>query len=229
MASNMQALSKTGKPENTDAPAMAPHRAAAARPESRGDSASVALLEITAQLIRDRGYAGTTMRRIAAEAGIKAASIYHHYASKDEIVERVLDRGIGEAIAHMRKAIADLPEGAGFPQRFRAAIGAYLDTASQFGTYFVATRQLLTHVPPELAERHRRRRMELDTLWADMLEEGYREGAVTQFGKGGLARVFMLGALSWSTEWMDPNRKPSDEMADVVATLFLGGIETRNH
>ena len=71
--------------------------------------------------------------------------------------------------------------------------------------------------------------MELDALWAQLLEEGYQEGAVSQLGKGGLARVFMLGALSWSTEWMDISRKPSDELADVVTALFLGGIETRHH
>ena len=228
MASNMQAprakpaakIAAVSKILRVAEPAPAPTHSsapsAAPAAERRGECSSVALLEIAAQLIRDRGYAGTTMRRIAEEAGIKAASIYHHYASKDEIVERVLDRGIVEAIARVRQAIADLPEGAPFALRFRAAIGAYLDTASQFGTYFVATRQLLNHVPPELAERHRLRRMELDALWAQLLEEGYQEGAVSQLGKGGLARVFMLGALSWSTEWMDISRKPSDELADVV-------------
>ncbi|MBU3992514.1 MAG: hypothetical protein KKA12_08240, partial [Alphaproteobacteria bacterium] len=95
------------------------------------------------------------------------------------------------------------------------------------GTYFIATRQLLNQIPPELAERHRQRRVELDRFWADLLDEGYREGAIAESGTNGLARLFMLGALNWSTEWMDLSRKSSDELAEVAASLFLNGIETR--
>jgi len=195
--------------------------------ESRAECSSIALLEITAQLIRDQGYAGTTMRRIAEQAGIKAASIYYHYASKDEIIDRVLDRGIVESMARVRQTMAELPAGVPFRERFTAAIGAYLATVNQFGTYFIATRQLLNQIPPELAERHRQRRVELDRFWADLLDEGYREGAIAESGTNGLARLFMLGALNWSTEWMDLSRKSSDELAEVAASLFLNGIETR--
>lgn len=194
--------------------------------DNRNDCSSTALLEIAAQLIREQGYAGTTMRRIAELAGIKAPSIYYHYASKDEIIDRVLDRGIVESIAGIRLALANLPEGASFPERFRAAIGAYLATVNQFGLYFIATRQLLNQIPPDLAERHRQRRIELDAVWAALLDEGYREGAISQSGKSGLTRQFLFGALNWSTEWMDLDRKSLDELADVASGLFLDGIGT---
>ena len=107
---------------------------------------------------------------------------------------------------------------------FKAAIGGYLATVNQFGTYFVTTRQLLNQIPDELAERHRLRRAELDGLWAELLDAGYREGAIVISGKEGLARMFMLGALNWSTEWMDLNRKSTDELAEMVTDLFLNGI-----
>ncbi len=55
-------------------------------PVSRRDD----LLAISARLFAERGYDRTTMREIAAEAGIQAASLYHHFATKDEILHAVI-------------------------------------------------------------------------------------------------------------------------------------------
>lgn len=54
-----------------------------------------------AELFRARGFHATSMRDIAQAANIKAASIYHHYTSKDEIL-----------IDIMRKFLVDLIQGA---------------------------------------------------------------------------------------------------------------------
>jgi AcrR family transcriptional regulator len=48
------------------------------------------LLAIAARLIASRGYAATTVRDIADEAGILSGSLYHHFASKEAILEEIL-------------------------------------------------------------------------------------------------------------------------------------------
>ena len=45
------------------------------------------IIEAAALLFKKKGYAGTTMRDLAAELGIEAASIYHHIKSKEELLE----------------------------------------------------------------------------------------------------------------------------------------------
>ena len=52
------------------------------------------ILDLSAQIFRVRGYTDTTMNHIAEAAGIKAASIYYYFKSKDEIVEEVLNLGV---------------------------------------------------------------------------------------------------------------------------------------
>lgn len=47
------------------------------------------ILEVATALFYARGYPATTMREIAAGVGIKAASLYNHFASKQEILVQI--------------------------------------------------------------------------------------------------------------------------------------------
>jgi AcrR family transcriptional regulator len=55
-------------------------------PQSRRDQ----LLLIATRLIASRGYSATTVRDIADEAGILSGSLYHHFTSKEAIIEEIL-------------------------------------------------------------------------------------------------------------------------------------------
>lgn len=48
------------------------------------------LLEVAAELFATQGYAETTMRDIADKAGILAGSIYHHFSSKEAMLDEIL-------------------------------------------------------------------------------------------------------------------------------------------
>src|SRR6058998_3112605 len=48
------------------------------------------LLDIAARLFAERGLRATTVRDIADSAGILSGSLYHHFASKEEMVDEVL-------------------------------------------------------------------------------------------------------------------------------------------
>jgi AcrR family transcriptional regulator len=47
------------------------------------------ILEAAYNLFVEHGYRGSSMRDIAENAGIKAASVYNHFTSKDEIFSEV--------------------------------------------------------------------------------------------------------------------------------------------
>lgn len=48
------------------------------------------LLELAAAMFAERGLRATTVRDIADGAGILSGSLYHHFASKEEMVDELL-------------------------------------------------------------------------------------------------------------------------------------------
>jgi len=58
------------------------------------------ILDAAERRFAERGFAGVSMREIAAEAGLKnQASLYHHFRDKKALYEAVLARGITPIIA----------------------------------------------------------------------------------------------------------------------------------
>src|SRR5512139_183064 len=58
---------------------------------SRSASRREELLAIAARLFAERGFKNTTVRDIADAAGILSGSLYHHFDSKEAMVDELLD------------------------------------------------------------------------------------------------------------------------------------------
>ncbi|NUP25368.1 MAG: TetR/AcrR family transcriptional regulator [Nocardia sp.] len=68
------------------------------------------LMEATAQIIREEGYAAATSRRVAAVAGVKSALVYYYFPTMDDLFVAVLRAGGEKALDRMRQALtADDP------------------------------------------------------------------------------------------------------------------------
>lgn len=68
------------------------------------------LMEATAQIMRDEGYAAATSRRVAARAGVRSALVYYYFPTMDDLFLAVLRSGSEASLARMRQAItADEP------------------------------------------------------------------------------------------------------------------------
>ena len=81
----------------------------AAAPKTRGGdvNARQRLIEATAKIMRDEGYAAATSRRVAAEAGVKQALVYYYFPTMDDLFVEVLRAGAETSLEHMRAALAD--------------------------------------------------------------------------------------------------------------------------
>jgi AcrR family transcriptional regulator len=55
-----------------------------------GKSAREEILDAAAELFTTIGYAGTSTRRIADAVGVRQASLYHHFPTKDDILDALL-------------------------------------------------------------------------------------------------------------------------------------------
>jgi TetR/AcrR family transcriptional regulator, regulator of autoinduction and epiphytic fitness len=64
------------------------------------------LIEATARIMHDDGYAAATSRRVAAEAGVKQALVYYYFPTMDDLYVEVLRSGAEGSLEEMRAAIA---------------------------------------------------------------------------------------------------------------------------
>ena len=76
---------------------------------SRGGRESAtrsALIEATAQVMLDEGYAAATSRRVAAKAGVKPALVHYYFPSMDDLFLAVLRVGAEANLARQRETAA---------------------------------------------------------------------------------------------------------------------------
>jgi len=67
------------------------------------------VLNAAAELFVTRGFAATSTREIAEQVGIRQASLYYHFAGKDEILAELLQRSVRPTVDKVAKIEALVP------------------------------------------------------------------------------------------------------------------------
>jgi AcrR family transcriptional regulator len=134
------------------------------------------LIEAANQLFATQGYDRTSVEAIIQQAGVSKGAFYHHFSSKEEILDAVTERMTAEAMDVIRPAAADTSGGAiARLNRFFAASR----------TWSVAHFELLKEVLAVLYRDENttmRRKIEAHTaalsvpLLADIVRQGMEEG-----------------------------------------------------
>ncbi|TDC54810.1 TetR/AcrR family transcriptional regulator [Actinomadura sp. KC345] len=154
-------------------------RAGGARRGGRGSAALASqrrehLVRLAAELFAEKGFQATTVRNIADEAGILSGSLYHHFDSKESIVDEILASFFNEIMSayqavldeslNPRDTIAGLVRVAfGSLEPHRAAITVmqndwnYLRGMDRF-SYLIKSE------------------VEVEKMWVDTLSEGQKAG-----------------------------------------------------
>ncbi len=199
-------------------------------PARKGAQTRGEILRAAARIMRDSGYRAATVRRIAAEAALEPGSVYYHFASKDQIVDEVLDTGLRDLIEGFSRAMERLRGEPDLRLRLAAAIAthmAYLFRASEFTSANIRAYGML---PTEFRRRHRAIRHQYADLWDGLLAEAQRGGVLRSDIKVMPLRQLLLGALNWTVEWFDPAKASGPGhytlagFSDMLVTLLLDGI-----
>src|SRR5215469_17922171 len=90
----------------------------------RGELTRNTILESALQLFRDKGFVATTMRDIAARAGVALGAAYYYFDSKDAIVMGFYERAQHELTPVLDRSLANAK---GLHDRVSAIIQAKLD------------------------------------------------------------------------------------------------------
>lgn len=181
------------------------------------------LLRLAARSFATQGYTATTMRLIADQAGIEAASIYYHFSSKEELVDVVMEHGADSIVQHINEHFDALPANANAEDRFRAALVGQMSALIKFGDYALAHNRLLTQLPDKVRERQIKRRERHQRMWTTVFDDLRAEGYLREDVDIALARVFVLGFINSVQTWFDPKKGSLEKIADQFITMFFEG------
>jgi TetR/AcrR family transcriptional regulator, cholesterol catabolism regulator len=181
-----------------------------------------ALLQAAAVLFRQKGYAATTTRDIAAAAGMQSGSPFYHFKSKETLLFAVMEQGMLSAqkrqIAaqiQMQSAVAPAQE------RLRVLIQVHLEVLHGPGNDFVP---VMLFESRSLQAKQRKHLAQLianyEGLWMPVLEQLYAAGQLQT--PVGLARLLIFGALNWSVQWFDSRKSASlNDLTNAAMLMFI--------
>jgi AcrR family transcriptional regulator len=160
------------------------------------------------------------MRRIAAEARVSPAGIYHYVSGKDELLYWIQFHTFDSLRLELESALSGV---VGARQRLAVAVRNHV---RHFGEHMhelkVCARELDTLKGEAYDAVHERRRSYFDAVH-ELVKELHPDGA--PHGSW-LATANLFGMLNWFYQWYDPekSRVSLDDLAAQQTALFLDGF-----
>lgn len=182
------------------------------------------IIQTAARLFRENGFEAASMREIAGELGIEAASLYSHIKSKDEILETICFRAAEEfmtAISDVNDIYFDAEE------KLRMAIKNHVRIITadlNSSTVFLREwRNLTGEKKTEFVEIRKKYENEFRVI----IQQGENENVFETVDKK-FAALTILSAVNWIVEWYNPkgNMTP-DEIADNLSDFILTGLRKK--
>lgn len=200
----------------------------ASRPETRAESGGAEtrrrILDVAARLFREQGYAGVSLRAIAAEAGLQAGSLYYHFGSKEDLVVEILDQGIRAVHQGVAEAVDRLPADADGRVLLRAAIQGHLESLLRLSDYTSANVRIFGQAPESVRARSLAVRQAYDAYWDELLAGARARGALRADADPRAVRLLLIGALNASLEWFEPARGGVERLAERYADIVWRGL-----
>ncbi|TKK87686.1 TetR/AcrR family transcriptional regulator [Herbidospora galbida] len=92
------------------------------------------IVETALRLFRERGYDATTMRAIAAEAGVSVGSAYYYFASKEQLIQAYYDQAQSAHEAASREILA---RERAFAARLQGVLSAWVRVSEPYHAFAV--------------------------------------------------------------------------------------------
>ncbi|MBE0671817.1 MAG: TetR family transcriptional regulator [Anaerolineales bacterium] len=179
------------------------------------------ILDAAAQVFRQKGFHGASMSAIADAVNLQKASLYHHVASKQEILLALLDRALVMLIDYIGGiARQPLPSDEKLRQMIRGYLKSLADNPDLTSVLLFEHRSL----DKKSHARHVPQRDAFEAIWRDVLNEGVRT-KVFDLKDTGLAARALMGVMNWTLTWYRfEGEKSIEQIADEYSDFMLKGM-----
>jgi len=184
------------------------------------------ILASAAELFARKGFAATTVREIADEVGILSGSLYHHFDSKEAMVDEIVS-----------SYLEDLRT------RYKAVLARDTDPRTKLHDLVVASLEVVEAHPhaTEIYQNDvnylsrferfgylKNAGKEVQRTWLDVIKAGVAQGVFRADLDPKVLYRLMRDAVWLSVRWFRPTRAyPAARLAEECTSLFLDGVAAR--
>lgn len=192
--------------------------------ETKSARTRARLLDATAKVLAQRGFAGTRLSDIAEQAHVQAPAIYYYYPSREDLIEAVMFAGASAMRVHLEQALAALPPGTPPADRIAAAVDAHLRHELEISDYTRAVVRNTNQLPPQLSARALTEIAAYNDIWRELVADLAAAGQLRADVHPSIGRMTVLGALNWTVEWWDPEAGGLEEVIRTVQSMVLHAL-----
>jgi TetR/AcrR family transcriptional regulator, cholesterol catabolism regulator len=192
------------------------------------------LISAATRVFAEKGYSAASLRDIATAAGIQRGSVYHHVASKEELLLQGLLPALEQATIEVESVVNDAlrQPAPDFAQALRTAIATHLHclygNASLEGVKIYLTENLLaSHSELTAAAKSRLRSLTSrhQENFTRLLQAGISAGAFRPELDAKLEAYLLLGMCNWVSRWYRSEGAWSlDRISEAITDMVVFGL-----
>jgi TetR/AcrR family transcriptional regulator, cholesterol catabolism regulator len=161
------------------------------------------IIDAAARVFAERGYHGTTTQAIADVLGMRQASLYYYFPSKEAALEEVCARGTDGFVEGAERVMGmDVPP----LEKLRLLIASHLapiQTMPDYVRVFINERRYL---PDASRKRVGRKSRRIERFFEQVIQDGIDDGSIYRGTDARLAMLAVLGMCNAVINWREDDR-----------------------
>ena len=180
------------------------------------------IVDAAARVFAERGYHGTSTQAIADVLGMRQASLYYYFPSKEAALEEVCARGTDGFVAGAESVVQrDVPP----LEKLALLIAAHLapiQTMPDYVRVFINERRYL---PDASRRRIGRKSRRIERCFEQVIQAGIDDGSIRPGTDARLAMLAVLGMCNAAINWRESDRAMDTRRIAVgFARLVADGL-----
>lgn len=179
-----------------------------------------------AEIMRNQGYAGATMRDIAREVGMEVSSLYNHIRSKHDILATICF-SIGDEYITGLDTILDRETA--YPEKLSCIIGLHIDLAARHKDLMIVFEEEWKHLQDEDLKKFKSMRAYYEKKLENFFRLGMEQGKFKNMDDRTMLLTF-LSSIKWLNYFFkDKNNYDIAVLKREVMALISHGLLADPH
>lgn len=193
------------------------------KPEE-GAASRQLILDAAASLFCSQGYGDTSMREIADKVGIKQASIYYHFPSKEVILTEILSISIDTVVEAVNRRVEQLPNNTPPGKKLLIALESHVRALYERPNYTATAVRCAAEIPRKTLKEALPKRGKYATFWRGLFKDAAASKQISPDIDVELLHPFLLHSVNRTLAWYNPARGNVEDLVQIVLKIATGLI-----